>query len=126
MSNKPKEEQLWPCSTLLFFVHFFAVVLHDYNVKRQETSWSLVLWRKCSTCSCSLFHCRYFFLWWPLTFLIFLPPLQIYVVLPTKKWLLISRSCSPSLFLPLSSSGLSPIFSFSPSFSFSIFQNLWT
>ena len=22
-----------------FFVHFFAVVLHDYNVKVQETSW---------------------------------------------------------------------------------------
>ena len=37
-----------------FFVHFFAVVLHDY-VKRPETSWLHVLWRKCRTCSCSLF-----------------------------------------------------------------------
>ena len=34
------------------FVHFFAVVLHDYNVKLPEPSWLLVLWRKCRTCSC--------------------------------------------------------------------------
>ena len=26
-----------------FFVHFFAVVLHDYNVKLPETSWLHVL-----------------------------------------------------------------------------------
>ena len=38
-----------------FFVHFFAVVLHDYNVKLPETSWLHVLWRKCRTCSCSFF-----------------------------------------------------------------------
>ena len=38
-----------------FFVHFFAVVLDDYNVKLPETSWLHVLWRKCRTCSCSLF-----------------------------------------------------------------------
>ena len=37
-----------------FFVHFFAVVLHDCNVKRPVTSWLHVLWRKCRTCSCSL------------------------------------------------------------------------
>ena len=36
-----------------FLVHFFAVVLHDYNVKLPETSWLHVLWRKCRTCSCS-------------------------------------------------------------------------
>ena len=30
-----------------FFVHFFAVVWHDYNVK--------LLWRKCHTCSRSVF-----------------------------------------------------------------------
>ena len=34
-----------------FFVHFFAVVLHDYNVKLPET----FLWRKCRTRSPSLF-----------------------------------------------------------------------
>ena len=38
-----------------FFVDFFAVVLHDFNVKLLETSWLLVLWRKCHTCSFSLF-----------------------------------------------------------------------
>ena len=38
-----------------FFVHFFAVVLNDCNVKRPKTSWLHVLWRKCCTCSCSLF-----------------------------------------------------------------------
>ena len=44
-----------------FFVHFFAVVLHDYNVKLPETSWLHVLWRKYRTFSCSLFfHCRSF------------------------------------------------------------------
>ena len=38
-----------------FFVHFFAVVLHDCNVKLPETFWLHVLRRKCRTCSCSLF-----------------------------------------------------------------------
>ena len=39
-----------------FFVHFFAVVLHDYNMKLPDTSYKLhVLWRKCQTCSRSLF-----------------------------------------------------------------------
>ena len=44
-----------------FFVHFFAVVFHDYNVKLAETSYSHVLLRKCRTFSRSLFsHCRSF------------------------------------------------------------------
>ena len=38
-----------------FCVHFFAVVLHDYNVKLQEASWLRILWRKYHTFSCSLF-----------------------------------------------------------------------
>ena len=43
-----------------FFVDFFAVALHDYNVKLPETSKLHVLWRKGRTFSCSLFfHCRY-------------------------------------------------------------------
>ena len=72
-----------------FFVHFFAVVLHDYNVKLPETSWLHVLWRKCRACSCSFFHCRSFSPWWALAFLIFPPPLQnFHVFLPTKKCLL--------------------------------------
>ena len=44
-----------------FLVHFFAAVLHDCE-KRPETSWLHVLWRKCRTCSCSLFFtAAYFF-----------------------------------------------------------------
>ena len=31
-----------------FFVHFFALILHDYNEKLPETSWLHVLWRKCT------------------------------------------------------------------------------
>ena len=43
------------CSTLSFG-HFFAVVLHDDNVKLPETSELHVLWRKCCMWSCcSLF-----------------------------------------------------------------------
>ena len=37
------------------FVHFFAVVLHGYNVKLPETSQLLILRRTCCMCSCSLF-----------------------------------------------------------------------
>ena len=42
-----------------FFVHFFAIVLHDCKMKLPDTSYKLhVLWRKCQTCSRSLFfHC---------------------------------------------------------------------
>ena len=44
-----------------FFVHYFAVVLHDYNVKLPEASWLHVLRRKCRSCSCSRFsHSRSF------------------------------------------------------------------
>ena len=43
------------------FLHFFAVVLHDYNVKLPETTQLHVLLRECRTCSRSLFfHCRSF------------------------------------------------------------------
>ena len=65
--------------------------------------------------------------WWPLAVLILSPPLQnFHVVLPTKKCLLsrffISRSKSPSPFFSLSFADLPPTFSFSLSFSCSIFQ----
>ena len=76
-----------------FFVHFFAVVLHDYNVKLPETSWLHVLWRKCRTCSCSLFfHCRSFSPSWPLAVLIFSPPLQNFM-------LFLQQKMSPLFFL---------------------------
>ena len=109
-----------------FFVHFFAIVLHDFNVKLPETSQLHVLWRKCRTCSCSLFfHRRSFSPRWPLAFLIFSPPLRNFHVVLIKKCLLcffISRSSPLSLFFLLSFGGLSPTSSFSLSFSFSIFQ----
>ena len=101
-----------------FFVHFFAVVLHDY-VKRPETSWLHVLWRKCRTYSCSLFSP-------PLIFSLVAARISHFLTAATnsccssnRKWLLISRSCSPSLLFSLSFAGLLPIFSFSLSFSFS-------
>ena len=50
-SKKKKQQQLSTCSTLFFF-HFLAVVLHDYNAKLSET---VFLWGKCRTCYRSLF-----------------------------------------------------------------------
>ena len=106
-----------------FFVHFFAVVLHDYNVKLPEVSWLHVLWRKCRTCSCSLFfHCRSFSPSWPLAFLIFSPPLQDFMLFIPQKMsplFFLSRSISFSRWASLA---FRLTFSFSLSFSFSIFQ----
>ena len=107
------------CSTL-FFVNFFAAVLHDYNVKLQETFWLHVFWRKCRT----------------LIFNLVSASISHFVTAATnfsccsssKKCLLcffISRSSSLSPFFSppaLSFAGLSPTFSFSLSFSVSIFQ----
>ena len=73
-----------------FFVHFFAVVLHDYNVKLPETSWLHVLWRKCRTCSCSLFF-SLSLIFTPLAFLIFSPPLQ-------NGMLFLQQKCLPCFF----------------------------
>ena len=112
-----------------FFVHFLAVVLHNYNVKLPETSWLHVLWRKCRTCSRSIFfHCPLIFTlhWWPLAFPILSPsPQNFHVVLPTKKMsppFFISRSRPLSPFFSLSFAGPPPTFSISLSFSCSIFQ----
>ena len=44
-----------------FFVHFFAVVLHDYKMKLPETSSSHVLWREYHTWSRSLFFTAAYF-----------------------------------------------------------------
>ena len=106
-----------------FFVHFFALVLHDYNVKLPEASWLHVLWRKCRPCSCSLFfYCRSFSPRWPLAFLIFSPPLQNFM-------LFLQQKMSPLFFLSRSSSfsrwaslACRLTFFCSLSFSFSIFQ----
>ena len=85
-----------------FFVHFFAVVLHDHNLKLPET----FLWRKCRSCSRSLFFSLpliFSLHWWPLAFLILSPPLQnFHVVLPTKKCLLCFLSLALDLCCPFS------------------------
>ena len=98
------------------------------NVKLPETSYLHVLWRKCCTCSRSLFFiaAHFHLAFVPLAFLILSPPRQNFrVVIPTKECLLCfdlpqSRSLSP--FFSLSFVGLPPTFSFSQSFSCSIFQ----
>ena len=67
-----------------FFVHFFVVGLHDYNVKHLiYTSYvgNVVNAPRMFFyfCSCSLFfHCRSFSPGWPLAFLIFSPPIFIF------------------------------------------------
>ena len=69
-----------------FFVHFFAVVLHDHNVKRPETFFMEEM--SCVFSFTFFFHCRSFspcIAGWPLAFLILSPPLQnFHVVLQTK------------------------------------------
>ena len=101
-----------------FFVHFFAVVLHDYNVKLPETSWLHVLWRKCRTCSCSLFF--------PLSLIFtqvaasishFLTAATKFHVVPPTKNVSFVFSISLWLFFSSSFAGLSPYFLF-----FSVFQ----
>ena len=75
------------CSTR-FFCIFFAVVLHDYNVKLPETSWLPVKWRKCCTCTCSIFFCfsrRSCLLWWKQAFLIFSPLQQNFMLFLEQK-----------------------------------------
>ena len=67
-----------------FFVHFFAVVLHDYNVKLPKT----FLCRKCRTSSRSHFFSLpliFFLHWWPLALLILLPLLQIFMLFFQQK-----------------------------------------
>ena len=108
-----------------FFAHFFVAVLHVYDVKLPETSQLHVLWRKMS----------YVFL-----FTFFSPapnfPLggrqqfsfsrhryKIFMLFFQQKMspFFFSRSSFLSLFFSSTFAGLSPIFSFSLSFSFSIF-----
>ena len=87
---------------LTFFVHFFAVVLDDYNVKLPK----MFLWRKCRTCSRSLFFSLpliFLLHWWSLAFLILSTLLQnFHVVLPTKKFLLCFLSLALDLCRPFS------------------------
>ena len=90
-----------------FFVRFFAVVLHDYNVKLPETSLVTRFMEEMSYVFSFnfFFHCPLIFTlhWWPLAFPILSPPLQnFHVVLPTKKCLLCFLSLALDLCRPFS------------------------
>ena len=104
-----------------FSVHFFAVLLHDCNVKLPETSQLHVLRTEMSyVFSFTFFHCRSLspciggrqhFSFCHHHYKIVMSPL-----------FLISRSRSLSPFITLNFAGLPPTLSFSLSFSCSIFQ----
>ena len=104
-----------------FFVHFFAVVLHDYNVKLPETSKLHVFFRSL------FFTAAHFHL------ALVAASISHFVTALTKFWccssnkkmsplFFISRSKCLSPFFWLSFAGLPPTFSFSLCFSCSIFQ----
>ena len=109
-----------------FFVHFFAVVLHDYvyNMKLPET---FFMGEMSYVFSFTFLPLQLIFSlhWWPLAFLILSAPLQnFHVVLPTKKCLLCFLSLALDLCCPFSRwvSLACRFFSFSLSLSCSIFQ----
>ena len=104
-----------------FFVHFFAVVLHDHNVKLPETSWLHVLWRKCRTCSCSLFFSL------SLIFTLVATSISHFLNAATKCYVVSPKKMYPLFFLTRSSSfsrwaslPCRPTFSFS--FSLSLYS----
>ena len=105
----------------LFFVHFFAFVLHDYNVKLPETS------------QLHVFFVHFFFTAAHFHLALVAASISHFVTAATKfsccssnkkmsPLFFISRSRSLSPFFSLSFAGLPPTFSFSLSFSCSIFQ----
>ena len=105
-----------------FFVHFLAVVLHDYYVKLPETSWLHVLWRKCHTCSRSLFFtAAHLHLALGAANISHLTAATKFSCCSSNKKVsplfFISRCKSLSPFFSLSFAGLPPTFSFSQSFS---------
>ena len=111
-----------------FFLHFFAVVLHDYNAKLPETSYLHVLLRQCRTCSRSLlFTASHFHLAMVAASISdFVTATKFSRCSSNKKKCLlrffISRSNCLSPVFSLNFAGLPPTFSFSPSFSCSLFQ----
>ena len=111
-----------------FFVHFFAIVCTTTTWNFQKLLSYPLYGGNVVRVPVHFFSLPLIFTlhWWPLAFFIFSPPLQnFHVALPTKKMsplFFISRSKSLSPFFSLSFAGLQPTFSFSLSFSCSIFQ----
>ena len=88
-----------------FSVHFFAVVLHDYNVNIQKLLSYTFYGGNVVRVPVHFFSLPLIFTlhWWPLAFLILSPPLQnFHVVLPTKKCLLCFLSLALDLCRPFS------------------------
>ena len=124
-SNRSNQQKSNFARAAHFFVHFFAVVLHDCNVKRPKTSWLHVLWRKCGTCSCSLFFSL------SLIFTLVaasIPPLQNFMLFLQQKLspFIFCLSRSLQLLFSLSFAGLSPYFLFFSVFLFLYISHLWT
>ena len=99
-----------------FFVHFFAVVLHDYNVKLPETSCCTFYEGNVVPVLVQFFHSPIFTLVVARTSHFLTAAKKV----SSNKWLLIFRSSSLSLFFSLSFAGLSP------SLFFLYIPNLWT
>ena len=71
LTSQPKKNNF--ARAARFFAHFFAVVLHDFNVKLPENSWLHVFFREENVVRVLVhlyFHCRSFFPQWPIAFLI--------------------------------------------------------
>ena len=106
LTLKPKKNNF--ARAAHFFLHFCAVVLHDFNVKLPETR--LVIRSLEEMSYVFLFTVFslpliFIFLLWPLAFLIFPQPLQnFHVVFSTKfdSFVFISRSGSLTLVFSLS------------------------
>ena len=116
--SKKKKKQLCTSSTLFWYISLPLFCTITRNV--QKLPGYTFYGGNVVHVLVHFFHCCLFFLRWVLAFRIFSPPLQIRVVL-----LLISRSCSPSLFSSLGFAGLSPFFSCSLSFRSLCIPNLW-
>ena len=127
-NNRSKQQkQLCTCRRLFLYISL-PLFCGDYNVKLPETSQLHVLWRKCRTCSRSLFFTAAHF-----HLALVAASISHFVTAATKFSCCSSNkkmsplffiSCSRSLspFFWLSFSGLLPTFSFYLSFSCSIFQ----
>ena len=131
-NNRSNQQKSNFARAALLFVHFFAVVLYDYNVKLPETSQLHVLWRICGSSSL-LFTAAHFHLALEAASIShFVSAAAKFPCCSSNKkkmsplfFYLCSKSLSP--FFSLSFPGPPPTFSFSLSFSCSLVKsNQWS
>ena len=109
-----------------FFVHFFAVVLHDYSVKLPETSRNFLVTHFMEEMS-HVFVFNFF----PLLLIFTLVAASVLTNATKCSCCSSNRnfsfvfSISPQIFFSLSFAGLSPYFLFFSVFLFLSFPNLW-